>query len=47
MSERTPDIDRARDALARDAWAEAFEALHAVDPARLTPQDLEGLADAT
>jgi len=47
VSERTPDIDRARDALARDAWAEAFEALHAVDPARLTPQDLEGLADAT
>ena len=46
MSERTADIDRARDALARDAWAEALDVLHEVDPARLTPQDLEGLADA-
>lgn len=46
MSERTADIDRARDALARDAWAEAFDALHDADPARLSPRDLEGLADA-
>ena len=46
MSERTADIDRARDALARDAWAEAFDALHRADPARLSPRDFEGLADA-
>ena len=46
MSERTADIDRARDALTRDAWVEVLDALHEVDPAQLSPQDLEGLADA-
>jgi len=46
VSERTADIDRARDALTRDAWVEVLDALHEVDPAQLSPQDLEGLADA-
>ncbi|TMK35364.1 MAG: LuxR family transcriptional regulator [Actinobacteria bacterium] len=46
MSERTADIDRARDALARQAWAEVLDALQGVDPDRLSPQDLEGFADA-
>ena len=46
MGERIADIDRARDAVGREAWAEAYEGLRALDPSRLTPQDLEGLADA-
>src|ERR671930_1922550 len=43
---RTADIDRARDAVQREAWAEAYEQLHALDPARMEPRDLEALADA-
>ena len=46
MAERIADIDRARDAVGREAWAEAYEGLRALDPSRLTPQDLEGFADA-
>ncbi len=30
----------------REAWAEAYEELRALDPSVLAPQDLEGLADA-
>jgi DNA-binding CsgD family transcriptional regulator len=40
------DIDRARDAIGREAWAEAFEGLRALDPSGLSPRDLEGFADA-
>jgi DNA-binding CsgD family transcriptional regulator len=46
VAERTADIDRARDAVGREAWAEAYGGLRSLDPSRLTPQDLEGLADA-
>jgi len=42
----TTDIDRAREALSRNAWAEAFELLRAIDASDLTASDLEGLADA-
>jgi ATP/maltotriose-dependent transcriptional regulator MalT len=43
---QTSDLERARDALARESWREAYEQLGASDPADLTPPDLEGLADA-
>lgn len=46
MAELTPDIDRAREALLRRAWAEAYGLLRSLDPDRLTPPDLVGLADA-
>jgi DNA-binding CsgD family transcriptional regulator len=46
VAERTADVDRAREAIGRESWAEAYEELRAIDPSRLTPQDLEGLADA-
>jgi ATP/maltotriose-dependent transcriptional regulator MalT len=46
VAERIPDLDRARDAVGREAWAEAYEELRTLDPSRLTPHDLEGLADA-
>ena len=39
-------IQRARDALARGAWAEAYEGLHEADRSSMTANDLEGLADA-
>jgi tetratricopeptide (TPR) repeat protein len=46
VAERITDIDRARDAVGREAWAQAYEGFRTLDPSRLTPQDLEGLADA-
>ena len=46
MAERTAEIDRARDALRRGSWVEAYAGLRTVDPSRLSPRDLEGLADA-
>lgn len=46
MTERIADLDRARDALGRGSWSEAYEELRTLDPSRLTPPDLEGLADA-
>jgi len=39
-------IAEARDAVARESWAEAYQRLRALDPAGLSPRDLEGLADA-
>jgi DNA-binding CsgD family transcriptional regulator len=44
--ERTADIERARDAVQRESWAEAYGELAAADPSDLTPEDLEALADA-
>jgi DNA-binding CsgD family transcriptional regulator len=44
--ERIADLDRARDALGRESWAEAYGELRALDPAGLAPRDLEGLAEA-
>jgi DNA-binding CsgD family transcriptional regulator len=46
VGERIADIERARDALGRESWREAYDVLTASDPADLTPPDLEGLADA-
>lgn len=46
MAELMTDIDAARDAVARESWAEAYERLGAIDPAQLSGRDLEGLADA-
>jgi len=46
VAEANAPIDRARDALARGAWSDAYEALHEVDPSLLSARDLEGLADA-
>ena len=39
-------IDQARDALAGEAWPDAYEALRELDPSELAAADLEGLADA-
>jgi ATP/maltotriose-dependent transcriptional regulator MalT len=46
MTSLPNELDRGRDALARGAWPEAYEALRACDAAALTGADLEGLADA-
>ncbi|HEV8563706.1 MAG TPA: LuxR family transcriptional regulator [Actinomycetota bacterium] len=46
MAERIAGIDRARDALGRESWAEAYEELATLDPSCLAPRDLEGFADA-
>jgi DNA-binding CsgD family transcriptional regulator len=46
VDERIADVERARDALRRGSWAEAYEALASLDPSSLTAQDLEGFADA-
>ncbi|WP_031482413.1 helix-turn-helix transcriptional regulator [Streptomyces bicolor] len=39
-------LRRARDAAAREAWAEAYRLLGGLDPARLTPDDCAVFADA-
>ncbi len=44
--ELSADIARAREALSREAWGDAYEALGGLDPSELDPADLEGLADA-
>jgi DNA-binding NarL/FixJ family response regulator len=46
VTDRIADIERARAAVEREDWAEAYEELAAIDPATLTARDLEGLADA-
>ncbi|MGP3980818.1 LuxR C-terminal-related transcriptional regulator [Streptomyces sp. KR80] len=43
---RIPGIRQARDAVAREAWSEAYELLCGLDPALLGPDDLDALADA-
>jgi DNA-binding CsgD family transcriptional regulator len=43
---RIADVERARDAARREAWAEAYEELRVLDPAGMAPRDLEALADA-
>ncbi|HEX5882697.1 MAG TPA: hypothetical protein VF468_30910 [Actinomycetota bacterium] len=40
------DADRARDAVRRESWAEAYEELSALDPAGTESRHLEALADA-
>jgi DNA-binding NarL/FixJ family response regulator len=39
-------IEQARDAVAREAWADAYAALRDLDPDRMTSDDLAALADA-
>lgn len=39
-------LRRARDAAAREAWAEAYGLLHRLEPDRLTPDDCAAFADA-
>ena len=39
-------VERGRDAFARGAWSEAYEALHTADPSTLSAKDLEALADS-
>lgn len=45
-AQRAAGIDQARDAAARRAWSEAHAYFAALDPAHLTPEDLEAFADA-
>ncbi|GGT47846.1 LuxR family transcriptional regulator [Streptomyces purpureus] len=47
--QEAPSVERARDAVARDSWVEAYVALRALDggaPRPLEPEDLDLLADA-
>ena len=45
MAERIADIERARAAVARESWDEAYEAFGAVDLSTYTPADWRDLAD--
>lgn len=47
MAERITDIERARSAVERESWAEAYEAYGAVDPSTYTPEDWRSLAETT
>ena len=47
MAHGDDGIERARDAVARESWAEAYAMLRDIEPSHLTPADFEGLADAT
>ncbi len=40
------ELERARDAIAREAWSDAHGILRSLDPSELTGPDWEGLADA-
>ncbi len=46
MVEQFDEIDLGREAVAREAWQDAYERLVAVDPSELSASDLENLADA-
>ena len=46
MADRPAEIDRARDAVAREAWADAFDLLRSIPPSELVGRDLEDLAEA-
>jgi hypothetical protein len=43
----TEIIERGRNAAARGAWREAYDLLSTVEPAELSPSDLELIAEAT
>jgi ATP/maltotriose-dependent transcriptional regulator MalT len=45
VAERIADIERARAAVARESWPEAYEAFGAVDQSSLTPEDWQDLAE--
>lgn len=44
--ESPQDIDRAREAVSREAWGDAYRLLHGADPEALDADDLAALADA-
>jgi hypothetical protein len=46
VAERIADIERARDAVRRESWAQAYQQLVGLDHSDLRPEDLEALADA-
>jgi DNA-binding CsgD family transcriptional regulator len=46
VAERIADIERAREAVERRSWADAYELFHALDQPLFTPADWERLADA-
>jgi DNA-binding CsgD family transcriptional regulator len=46
VAERIADVERARDAIRRASWREAYDVLRPLGPTDLTPRDLEDLADA-
>jgi ATP/maltotriose-dependent transcriptional regulator MalT len=46
VARQTSDLERARDAVQRESWVEAYDELAAVDLSDLAPRDLEALADA-
>jgi DNA-binding CsgD family transcriptional regulator len=46
VAEQVADIDRARDAIVRESWTEAYEEFERLDPSSLRPEDLDGFADA-
>ncbi len=46
MAGRVTDIERARDAARQGLWSEAYEQFRKLDQSRLTPEDLEALADS-
>jgi ATP/maltotriose-dependent transcriptional regulator MalT len=46
VARQTSDLQRAREAVQRESWVEAYEELAAVDLSDLAPRDLEALADA-
>jgi DNA-binding CsgD family transcriptional regulator len=46
VESRIADLERARDAVARGAWSEAYGLLQPIDPFQLGGADLEGLAEA-
>ncbi len=46
MGQQATDLGRARDAVGREAWEEAYALLHGSDEADLTAEDLDAFADA-
>ena len=46
MTDDVAGIERAREALESEAWSEAYDLLHALDPSGLAARDHEGLAEA-
>ena len=47
MAHDVDGIERARAAVARESWAEAYAMLRDIEPSLLDPRDLEALADST
>ena len=46
MAERIDELGRARDAVERRSWAEAYRIFEALEPSTLTPAEWESFADA-